>query len=95
MEGTGISVDLSTREDARCIINRFSRNETYLRSLISQYVPDVSDADVDSMSYSQLLHYGNVIRGVAEKFVKPSKKGAEPKGLESAVSAGEQLTLFR
>ena len=46
------------------------------------------------MDYSELLHHVNVIRGVADKIVKPSKERGEPERLEDTVSSEEEQLTF-
>lgn len=94
MGKTGINVKIPNREYALGIVDGFSRNEVYLKDLINECVPNTSGARVDSMDYSELLHYGNVIRGVADKIVKPSKERGEPERLEDTVSSEEEQLTF-
>ncbi len=67
---TGISVYINRKEakkEAESIIRTYAENEEYLRNLINDYVPANTRKSVEEMSYSELLHYGRVIRGVAMK----------------------------
>ena len=94
MGRTGINVRIPNREYAWMTVKGFSTNPTYLRNLIYECVPGISESGVDSMTPSQVLNYGRVIRGVAEKIVRTSRKEAEGQDLEGTVSDGEQLTFL-
>ena len=94
MGKTGINVKIPNREYALGIVDGFRKDKKYLREIIYGCVPDISGAQVDSMDYSELLHHVNVIRGVADKIVKPSKERGEPERLEDTVSSEEEQLTF-
>ena len=62
-----ISYDINGYDDARRILNGFSRNIGYLRGLISRITGDGVYAD--SLDYRGLLREGYKIRGVAKKIL--------------------------
>lgn len=85
MGKTGISVIMGP-EDARKVSLWFTKDERYLKDLIQSYVPSNTRKSTDEMDYRELLHYGYVIKGVAEKILRGQ--------LEEKIKKIEQLSLF-
>jgi hypothetical protein len=81
--------------DARDIVNRFHKDERYLKSLISKY--SKGQINPDSFDYSELLHHGYYLRGKAQKMLKELKERKEekPAPKKKKETLDEQLKLFR
>jgi len=87
MGKTRISVQMN-EQDAEQISREFSMNGIYLRSLIDKYVPVGTRKSVYEMDYTELKHYGYVIRGVAIKILNDKTNQLEKK------AGAEQLILL-
>lgn len=68
MGKTGLRIAINESE-AQIIIRNYSKDERYLRNLVSRHMPEIIQ-DVDRMNYRELLHHGYVIKGIAQKLVK-------------------------
>lgn len=84
MGKTGITVQGIDEKIAKKIVKTFVRERIYLETLVGKYVPKDTRISVNKMDYSQLLHCGYVVCGVANKILKNSSK---KKNLE-------QLSIF-
>ncbi len=71
-----------TPEHARRIVSDFSKAEEYLRSLVYNVTSDKRLAN--ESDYSELIHQGMVILGVAKKILRPDQNQA---GLETKADA--------
>jgi len=70
---TGISVIINNSE-AKEILMNYNETSNYLKDIIERYVSDQKRPPIDEMDFRSLIHYGRVIRGVADKIVKSENK---------------------
>lgn len=63
------SVNLKTYQEAEGIVREYTETDPYLRSLISNHVPD-AELVLSCSDRANLKYYGRTIKGVAERMLR-------------------------